>query len=171
MQKFFPLLMKPMASAAWPTILRVVLGILLIGHGGAKLFNGLDKFIAVVALRGWPMAELQAFLAVFIEFAGGILLTVGLFTRITSFAVIVQFFIITFIWWAQMPFLESADKPFLIMVLALYVFFMGPGRISVDWYLFDESRIRKDCPDATATTAALSSADDAYHGDDGSADG
>ncbi len=131
------ILTQPWIQGAWPTILRVFVGALIIGHGGQKLFGGIDAFAQGIVDRGWPAPYLQAFMAIFTEFAGGILLVVGLFTRPTAFAMMVLFFIITFVWSYGAPFFAAQEKGLIFLVLSAYIFCLGPGRLSVDHYLFE----------------------------------
>lgn len=132
---------------AWPTILRVLVGALLIGHGGQKLFNGLDGFIQGIADKGWPFPHFQGFMAVFTEFAGGVLLIVGLFTRPTALINMGLFFVITFVWAYDAPFFAGKEKSLLYLVLCTYLFCAGPGKLSVDYYLFEKGRKGNQGPD------------------------
>lgn len=134
------LLTRPWLAQSWPTILRVFVGALLIGHGGQKLFNGLDPFIQGIAERGWPFPELQGFMAVFTEFAGGVLLIVGLFTRPTALINMGLFIIITFVWGYDAPFFAGKEKSLIYLVLCTYLFCLGPGKLSVDYHLFEKNR-------------------------------
>lgn len=125
-------------AALWPTIIRIILGVLMIYHGGRKVFGEFDSVVAEIAEIGWPLPYLQAFATVFIEFAGGILLVVGLFTRPTAFASVLLFNIITFIYLYVKPF-PAKEKALLFLILSAYVLFMGPGKFSVDHFLFKKT--------------------------------
>lgn len=131
---------QPWLADIWPMVLRVFVGALVIGHGGQKLFGGLDSFVQGIADRGWPAPYLQGFMAVFLEFGGGILLCVGLFTRPTALGLTVLFFIITFVWGASSPFFAAQEKALMFMVLSAYIFSVGPGKVSVDHFLFNRSQ-------------------------------
>lgn len=136
-----PLLVMPLAPHVAEFILRVVTGALLVWHGASKVFEGYTPLIEGLTQRGWPLPAFQAFMASYIEFAGGILLVVGLFTRPVAFAVIVQFVIITFVFHAEDPF-KVQEKAFLFLLLGTYLFLIGPGRWSVDARLFDQGAQR-----------------------------
>ncbi len=145
MQMFKPTIFtQPWLTDVWPTLLRVFVGVLLVGHGGDKLFNGLDRFVAQIAEKGWPAPELQAFAAVFSEFAGGVLLIVGLFTRPAALMQIITFFIITFVWAYDGPFFMKQEKPLMFLVLNIYLFCVGPGKVSVDWFLFGKQAAKAE---------------------------
>ncbi|MBI2552735.1 DoxX family protein [Candidatus Uhrbacteria bacterium] len=64
-----------------PFILRVGLGLGLISHGYPKLFKNFAQFSGYVASLKWPAPRIFALLAGLLEFAGSLLLIVGLFVH------------------------------------------------------------------------------------------
>ena len=66
-----------------PLVVRIVLGVTFTLAGWGKLHN-LDKITAYFASLGIPAASLQAPAIATIEFVGGLLLIVGLGTRLVS---------------------------------------------------------------------------------------
>ena len=67
-------------------LIRCVIGAVFIFHGAQKVFgvwggSGMDKFIETVQGMQIPNAETAAWVAAISEFAGGILLVIGLLTR------------------------------------------------------------------------------------------
>ena len=69
-------------------VLRVVLGIILIGHGYPKVAGGLPQhvqFVHSLGLPGW-----LAYFSAAAEFFGGILIVLGLFTRCAAFAALIN---------------------------------------------------------------------------------
>ncbi len=121
----------------WPTLWRVTLGILIMAfHGAPKVLEGkMGGMIEDLTTLGWPMPTVQAFMASYIEFAGGILLILGLFTRPVAAAMVVLFAIITFVYLGQDPFIAK-EKAFVFLMMSIYVFWAGPGTWSVDHFLF-----------------------------------
>lgn len=115
--------------------LRVTVGILLVYHGTGKVFDGMQGLAAHLAELGWPMPTLQAFLASYIEFAGGIFLTVGLFTRPTALMMVGLFTVITFVYHGADPF-KVQEKAFMFLMMVTVLTLIGPGRWSVDAKLF-----------------------------------
>src|SRR5204862_6901315 len=68
--------------------LRIVLGIIMIAHGYPKVFGGLSEHMHHVnnlGLPGW-----RAYCSAAAEFFGGVLLLVGLFTRIAALPILIN---------------------------------------------------------------------------------
>lgn len=66
-------------------LLRAVVGIVFIMHGSQKLFTyGYQGVVGSMAQLGLPAPEISAALIMATEFVGGILLLLGLFTRIAA---------------------------------------------------------------------------------------
>ncbi len=76
--------LKPLALL----LLRVGLGIIFISHGYPKLFTQLQHTTEAFTHMGFP--AYFAYIAGVLEFFGGILLIVGLFTRITGLLLAVE---------------------------------------------------------------------------------
>src|SRR5438105_3809024 len=69
-------------------VLRFVLGAIMIAHGYGKVFGGMQNFSHLVSGLGIP--GWMAYLSAAAEFGGGILLVLGLITRIAAAAVLVD---------------------------------------------------------------------------------
>lgn len=141
LQRFATLFTQPWATDALPTLIRIMLGVLLVYHGSSKVFDGMGDMIQGITDRGWPFPMLQAFMAAYIEFAGGVLLIVGLMTRPVALMTIGLFSIIFFVFSATDPFAKK-EKALLFLFLAIYVFLSGPGKASVDALLFRNDQKR-----------------------------
>ncbi len=122
------------APLAYPLI-RAALGLILIPHGYAKLF-GND---AVAASRnfvgfGWAYPLAWAYFIGAVEFFGGILMTLGLFTRIVAAAFVIEMSVICFAvlypnWsWGR----RGMEYALFMGIVALAIFFRGGGRWSLD---------------------------------------
>jgi putative oxidoreductase len=120
------------------TLIRFSLGAFLIPHGCAKLFQ--DD--AVAASRnfvnfGWSYPLAWAYFIGALEFVGGIMLAVGLLTRIVAAAFVVEMTVISFgvlwpVWgWSR----RGMEYALLMGIIALAIAFRGGGRYSVDHYI------------------------------------
>lgn len=128
------------ASADFGLLLvRVWFGLVLaFGHGLSKVLN-LGNFIASVGKRGLPLPELLGPAAALSEFLGGILLALGLFSRVSATFIAITMLVAAFHVHAADPF---AKKEFALAyaVAALAVLAAGPGRFSLDARLFGRRR-------------------------------
>jgi len=71
-------------DAGWGiTVLRVVTGIVYMGHGWPK-FGNLEGSAGFLASKGIPLANIMAPLVASVEFVGGAMLVLGLLTRVIS---------------------------------------------------------------------------------------
>ena len=123
-------------SETWSTwsprllaILRIVTGLLFIAHGSSKLF-GFPPF---------PMGEVQLFslmgLAGILEFVGGILILIGLFTRPVAFILSGEMAVAYFMVHAPQGFFPSnngGEAAVLFCFVFLYLSATGAGPWSVD---------------------------------------
>ena len=111
-------------------IMRIVVGLLFLQHGLAKLF-------------GWPHVamfdNLHAFqlfwFAGIIELVGSILLTIGLFTRCAAFVMSGEMAIAYFMEHAPrsfFPILNGGEGAILYCFIFYYFFLAGSGSYSVD---------------------------------------
>ena len=69
-------------------ILRVVLGVIMIGHSYGKVFGGEHQAVGFISSLGLPWW--LAYFSMAAEFGGGILVIVGLFTRCASLAILID---------------------------------------------------------------------------------
>jgi putative oxidoreductase len=120
------------------TLIRFSLGVFLIPHGYAKLFQ--DD--AIAASRnfvnfGWSYPLAWAYFIGALEFFGGIMLAIGLFTRIVAAAFVIEMSVISFgvlwpVWsWGR----RGMEYALLMGILALAILFRGGGRYSVDRHI------------------------------------
>lgn len=103
------------------------------GHGLAKIPpSGL--FVDGVMAMGFPLPIAFAWAASFSEFAGGILLALGLFTRPSAFMIASTMFVAGVIRHASDPFRQK-ELAFLYLVIALLFLVHGGGKWSIDRFL------------------------------------
>lgn len=115
-------------------LLRVTVGGLLVPHGAAKLFGGgVTGTAGMLGGLGFQPATLWAVGLIGLEFAGGIMLALGLLTRPVAAAVVVFMAVAFFIHWpAWFWNAGGAEMPLLWGVAALYFAIRGGGRYSLD---------------------------------------
>jgi putative oxidoreductase len=128
------LLLTERLSFLAPLLLRVTLGVIFIGTGWGKLN---DLAGTVENFRGWgvPMPELNARVASCTEFFGGILLLVGLGTRLVALPL--AFTMLVAILTAKrgdidgfQTLLGFDEWAYLVMFLTIAI--IGPGVVSLD---------------------------------------
>ena len=113
--------------------LRVVLGVIMIGHGYGKVFHsGLAQHghrVASLGLPGW-----LAYLSAVTEFFGGILITAGVLTRVVSLLMIIDMSLAIWkIHWKNGMFGKGGyEVPVTLATIAFALIFFGAGPIAVD---------------------------------------
>ena len=124
-------------------LLRVVLGLILIGHGAQKLFgwfggHGLAATTQWIESMGMQPAGFWAFMAGLGEFGGGLLLALGLLNPLGPLGLIATMLmaIVAVHWpkglWATKG---GGELPLTNLVAALALALTGPGIYSLDYLL------------------------------------
>jgi putative oxidoreductase len=123
------------------TLIRVALGLILVPHGFNKLFLN----DAVPASRnfvnfGWAYPLAWAYFIGAVEFFGGILLALGLFTRAVALAFVIEMGVICFaVLWPNWSWGQRGMEYALFMgIVALAIFLRGGGPHSLDQRLTKE---------------------------------
>ncbi|MEM7386869.1 MAG: DoxX family protein, partial [Verrucomicrobiota bacterium] len=111
-------------------LLRLHVG-LSMARGGADKLPVPDWFIEQVSGLGFPLPGLFAFLAALAEFAGGILLAIGLFTRPAAFFLAVTIGVAAF-GFHQVPFLLNFHITQTLFWSYVVLTFIGGGRFALD---------------------------------------
>ncbi len=113
-------------------VLRLVLGAVMVAHGAPKVFGGISHHIESVVRIGLP--GWLAYVSAAAEFAGGLLLIVGLFTRPVALAVCINMLVAVFgVHWKN-GFLGPGNYqfPLALAAMAFALVFTGAGPISLD---------------------------------------
>ncbi|MCC6459344.1 MAG: DoxX family protein [Saprospiraceae bacterium] len=172
---FKSLLFGPAASGSLSfqlvyALFRFYCGIsMAIGAGISKVFHKIDEqggtewanlafgvpewFVKQVGEIGFTIISptFWAYMAVYGECIGGLLVALGLLTRISALQMAFQFFVVSFIWYdAPMPFAMYYQQ--LIFWAFVLISATGGGRFSLDQWLTGRSR-----PAMATTKVALSS--------------
>jgi putative oxidoreductase len=130
------------------SVLRVIVGLLFIEHGLAKLVG----FPHVATFDKLQYLSLLG-LAGIIELVGGALLTVGLFTRITAFIISGEMAFAYFMVHAPRSFFPALNGGEVVIVycfLFLYFAFAGGGVWSVDQLRHETARAPRQAAQRTA---------------------
>ena len=135
------IMLRPWVASLSTLIARVTLGALLVFHGTNKVFGGVSGLASHLSALGWPLSGVQAILASYTEFLGGIFLVVGLLTRVSAALNVGLFTIIFFVYHGSDSFSDK-ESALVYLVLSVIVLLLGPGKISVDNFLFRKSGAR-----------------------------
>ncbi len=121
-------------------VLRLVLGLTFMGHGGQKLFGwfsgpGLSGMTGMMVRAGARPPRFWAVMAALAEFGGGLLLALGLFSPLGSLGVIAAMLVaIIQVHWSKGFWNTKGgfEFPLLNLVVALALALTGPGAYSLD---------------------------------------
>ncbi len=113
-------------------VMRLALGAIMVAHGYHKVFGGLHHYAQFVASLGLP--AWMGYLSSFAEFFGGLLVLLGLFTRLAAFAICVDMAVA--IWKVNWHNGLIGDKgyefPLVLAALGFALIFLGGGPIALD---------------------------------------
>ncbi len=126
-------------------MLRLFIGVCFVIHGLGKL--GVVGSGTMAGFEGWlksmnlPFAALQARLAMIAEIAGGVLITVGLFTRLGALLCLTTMLVAAIIGHKGGGYLITNTPPgneyaINLAVVLFALILLGPGFYSLDAYLF-----------------------------------
>ena len=164
-EKYYRLLIRVSSSLGSPFLLAVRLywGWQFAQAGWGKLHD-IGKVIGFFTELGIPAPALNAYFVSALEFAGGLLLAVGLGSRLIALLLTVDMIVayITADREALFSIISNPDKftaaaPFTFLVASLLVLIFGPGWFSLDTLLTrrrDERRIRCTVADSPGSAAA-----------------
>lgn len=125
------------------TVIRVVVGIVFLMHGGQKLFIwGFGGVAAFLGQLGVPAPMLASIIVTLVEFLGGLALFVGLFTQWA--AILLAINMATAILIVHLPngfFLpEGFEYPLTLLAANVALALLGSGEASVDRFWRSKAR-------------------------------
>jgi putative oxidoreductase len=112
------------------SVLRIITALLFFSHGSAKLFS----YPFIEGLSGVPIGSIYG-IAGIIEIIAGVLLVIGLFSRLVAFIVSGEMAIAYFHTHAPQgfhPLLNGGEAAIFFCFIFLYIAAAGPGPWSVD---------------------------------------
>jgi putative oxidoreductase len=118
-----------------PLVLRIVLGAVFIVHGYPKLFKTYTQTVQFFESIGIKPAKVWVFVVGAVEFFGGILLIIGLFTQAVAFLIAVNMVVATFwfkIYKSKKKFADGYEFDLILLAIALALIFLGAGAFALD---------------------------------------
>jgi putative oxidoreductase len=119
-------------------LVRLMLGVVGVFHGSQKLFgafggHGMQGFIGFLEGLKVPAPQVSAYLAALAEFAGGILIAVGLFPRLAAIPYAFAMFVAAFMVHGKEFDSQKGgmEYPLTLGVMALAIVFAGGGRLAI----------------------------------------
>lgn len=135
-------------------VLRLVAGLVFLPHGYSKVFgSGAAAFAADMAAYHIP--AFLGYIVPYAEFAGALLLILGLVTRLDAFLLACTMFVAAFV--VQLPdalhetqpgtpkffaAMRGIELPLSLFAITVAILILGPGRYSLDSLLGVEPRVR-----------------------------
>ena len=115
-----------------PLFLRLALGFIFLAHGYQKLAGDKSGLAGYLKSLRFKPGKFWAWLVICIEFFGGILLIVGLWTQLAALILAIEFLVILI--WVQRgkPFIGGREFDFLIFMALFALLVLGPGALAFD---------------------------------------
>ena len=128
---------KPIWQQKSLAFVRIIIGMLLIYHG-LEIFDPvlMNEYMSWEVFKG-PSASVLVYTGKSSELLSGLLLLLGLFTRIGSLLAMATMSYITF-FVGNGKFWYEDQHPFLFALFALLFLFTGPGTWSIDGLIFEK---------------------------------
>jgi putative oxidoreductase len=122
-----------------PLAVRAILGIIMNAHGAQKLQMGPANIGQGLAGMGVPLPVLTGYVVTFAELFGGILLVVGLLSRLTALLLTVNLTVAILLVNVGIGFLtppgaasSGVELPLALNAGLLAILLAGPGKLSLD---------------------------------------
>ncbi|HET8678904.1 MAG TPA: DoxX family protein [bacterium] len=114
-------------------MLRLAPAVVFAAHGYAKLFGGqFDRTVALFMTINIPAPEPMAWFVGILEFAGGLLLGLGLLTRVVAALLAVDMAVAILRVRLPQGFAGAAEFEFVLLVICLALIATGSGKIALE---------------------------------------
>jgi putative oxidoreductase len=135
-------MLKPSSKGVWSNgifIVRIFTAVMIIPHGMEIFDNkGMTDLSVFLSESHIPAAHILSYVAKISELLGGVLIAVGLFTKYITIPLIISMAVVIYVMGQGNIF--NSDLAFLFLLLFLALFLSGPGKYSLDYYLFDRKK-------------------------------
>lgn len=145
--------MKPLVETSTKAVstavllLRIMSGLILFVGGAGKAlgwFGGMGMNATLDIFKtNLHLSAFWIYLSCYTEFIGGLLIIIGLFTRIAAFALFINMLVATLFVGFKNFFMGGAAYPCLLMIIFLAIVLSGPMAFSIDAVLAKKKRIEK----------------------------
>ena len=124
-----------------PLVVRVIVGVIMAAHGLQKFLAGPANFGGFLAQLGVPAPTLMGYVVTLVELGGGILLIIGLFSRLAALLLTIDLLVAILLVKVNVGFLSpqgggaGAELDLALIAGFLVILLAGAGRISLDYTL------------------------------------
>ena len=138
----------------WPIdvaalVLRLAAGLIFLPHGYAKVFGNGGVAAFASDLPSYHIPLFLGYVAAYAEFAGAILLILGLIARVDAFLLACTMTVAVFV--VVLPdalhdsptfftVMKAIELPLSLLAVNIAIIFIGPGRLSLDYLLWRKRR-------------------------------
>jgi putative oxidoreductase len=124
------------SSYAWGlTVLRVVVGVVFLMHGGQKLFvYGFHGVAGLFTSLGIPLPAISAVVVTLVEFVGGACLILGVATRLAAALLAFDMLVAIFVVHLKNGFFDQTrgfEFPLSLLAASVCLALSGPGAASI----------------------------------------
>src|SRR5215203_4355724 len=152
------------AAGYAPLVVRVLAGVIMAAHGWQKLQGGPANFGQALAGLGVPLPTLMAYVVTFVELIGGILLIIGLLSRLAALLLTIDLVMAILLVKVNIGLLSptdgsgvGAELELALIAGFLVVLLAGAGRVSVDQALGYEGDLVEEAPTRGRSSSSSSS--------------
>jgi putative oxidoreductase len=121
-----------------PLVVRIIAGIIMATHGFQKLQAGPGNFGEFLAQLGVPLPTLMGYVVTLVELLGGILLIIGLFSRLAALLLTIDLGVAILLVKVNVGLIAppqqgaGAELDLALIAGFLVILFAGPGSVSLD---------------------------------------